>query len=135
MEQADDGIPLFRVQHLGHDMIAPSTLARDMTERGNAVRFNDLTITGVDHGQRDEHYAMPGRAGLVLSHFATMTMHVQNRHSPVRRFDLKARVTDQGAAVRIVVPVQAGVDQIAVAADRTQFVVEDNRPDLRAAMP
>ncbi|WP_242186149.1 glycoside hydrolase family 97 protein [Sphingomonas sp. CARO-RG-8B-R24-01] len=127
---AHDGSPLFRVRRDGRDVIAPSTLALDMTERGTAVRFDHLVITAVDHGKRDERYAMPGRATPVVSHFMTMTMHVQSRQAPVRRFNLEARVSDQGAAVRIVVPRQAGIDQIAVAADRTQFVFPQDRACL-----
>lgn len=127
---ARDGSPLFRVRRDGRDMIMPSTLALAMTARGTAVRFDDLTITAIDHGRRDEHYAMPGRAGPVQSRFTTMTVHVQSRNAPVRRFDLEARVSDQGAAVRIVVPQQPGVDQVAITADRTQFRFPQDRACL-----
>lgn len=117
---AGEGPLTYAVSFHGKPAIARSALGLDLEDQ-RPLR-DGFRILRATPGVFDESYAMPlGKANPVRNHCRTLMLELEETHPPVRRLTLEARVYDDGAAFRYVLPEQPALKEIRISAERTEF--------------
>jgi len=117
---ADGGQLAYTVNFRGKPVVLRSTLGLELT--GQPVLGAHVRIAHVTPGQGDETYTLlHGKASTVHSVYRGLALDLEETDAPHRNLRLEARAFDDGLAFRYVVPKQAGLDEIRLAAEHTTF--------------
>ena len=117
---ADGGQLAYTVNFRGKPVVLRSTLGLELA--GQPVLGARVRVSHVTPGQGDETYTLlHGKASTVHSVYRSLALDLEETDAPHRNLQLEARAFDDGLAFRYVVPKQAGLDEIRLAAEHTTF--------------
>jgi alpha-glucosidase len=112
---------VYEVSYRGKPVLTPSALGLEI--QGQPVLGADVEIASSQAGKIDEAYTLPaGKSKEVRNRCNTLALDVRETKGPGRRFTLEARVYNDGAAFRYVVPEQEAIQELRIANEHTQFV-------------
>jgi alpha-glucosidase len=115
-----NGHLLYEVSYRGKLVLAPSAMGleiQNQPELGTKVR-----IEAAQTGKIDETYTLPaGKSKQVRNLCNTLSFEVREPDAPGRHFTVEARVYNDGAAFRYVVPKQDGLEELRIVNESTQF--------------
>lgn len=110
----------YRVSRGGKTVLDWSHLGlniQGMPPLGAAVR-----ITGAETSVHDETWSSPaGKASRIRDHYDAIAVHATETGARARRFDIEARAFDDGVAFRYLIPEQAGIREMRLSGEATQF--------------
>ncbi|WP_294393199.1 glycoside hydrolase family 97 protein [uncultured Sphingomonas sp.] len=122
------GALTYRVDYAGAAVIAPSPVGLRMTDPANpGDTYSGRLMTGMSilsserRSGQDRYAPAHGTASQVADRYAELVVHAQETAGARRRLDLILRAYDQGAAFRMVVPQQPGVQQVNIIEEETSF--------------
>jgi alpha-glucosidase len=112
----------YEVSYRGKALLTPSALGLEI--QNQPVLGTDVEIVSSQGGKIDETYTLPaGKSKEVRNQCNTAAIELRETKEPKRRFTVEARVYNDGAAFRYVVPEQDGLSELRIANEHTQFVV------------
>jgi alpha-glucosidase len=112
----------YTVNYHGKPVILRSTLGLELA--GQPVLGGAVRILNVQPGSLDESYtAITGKANPVRNFCRTLTVELEETAAPSRKMTLEAHAYKDGVAFRYFVPEQAGLQDVKLASERTQFKV------------
>jgi alpha-glucosidase len=115
-----DGVLAYTVSFHGKPVILRSTLGLELA--GQPVLGASVRVLNVQPGSLDETYTMlTGKANPIHDVCRTLSVQLEETAAPSRKLTLEARAYNDGVAFRYLVPDQAGVKEVQLAAERTQF--------------
>ena len=118
---AAGGRLVYDVSYRGKPVLTPSALGIEIQDQ--PVLGTDVAIASSQAGKIDETYTLPaGKSKEVRNRCNTLALDVRETKAPGRRFTLEARVYNDGAAFRYVVPEQEAIKELRIANEHTQFV-------------
>ena len=118
---APGGRLVYDVSYRGKPLLTPSALGLEI--QSQPVLGADVEIASSQAGKIDESYTLPaGKSKEVRNQCNTVALDVRETKDPARRFTVEARVYNDGAAFRYVVPEQDAIKELRIANERTQFV-------------
>ena len=118
---APGGRLAYEVTYRGKAVLDRSALGLEI--QNQPVLGTDVEIAASGSGKIDETYTLPaGKSKQVRNQCNTATVELRETKEPQRRFTVEARVYNDGAAFRYVVPQQDGLNELRIANEHTQFV-------------
>lgn len=118
---APGGHLAYEVAYRGKPVLTPSALGLEI--QNQPVLGTDVEITSSKSGKIDETYTLPaGKSKEVRNQCNTVALDVRETKDPKRRFTVEARVYNDGAAFRYVVPQQDALQELRISNEHTQFV-------------
>ncbi|MGA2271268.1 MAG: glycoside hydrolase family 97 protein [Bryobacteraceae bacterium] len=119
---AGGGQLVYEVTYRGKPVLERSNLGLDL--RGQPVLGSNLQITAARTAKIDETYTVPaGKSKSVHNACNTLALDLRETQEPNRRLTIEARVFDDGAAFRYVIPEQDGLKELRIVNEKTQFVL------------
>ncbi|WP_428268731.1 glycoside hydrolase family 97 catalytic domain-containing protein [Haliangium sp.] len=116
----DDGHPRYAVSRADTGVIADSALG--LVFQDAAPLGEDMALVEVERRSEDNTWApVWGEAAEIRDHYQEMTVRLAENGADGRRLDIVFRVFDDGVGLRYQVPAQAGLDQVAVIDELTEF--------------
>jgi len=110
----------YTVNFHGKPVILRSMLGLEMA--GQPVLGSAVRVVSAQPGSVDETYTMvTGKANPIHDVCRTLKVDLEETEQPSRKMTLEARAYNDGVAFRYLVPEQAGVKEIQLASERTQF--------------
>jgi alpha-glucosidase len=117
-----EGVPQYRVRAGDADVIGWSGLGVDLADGGSLG--GPCEVTGVEtRSVRDAYTQFPGKRRQVVGHATEATVHLRETAQPHRRWEVVLRAYDDGVAFRYRFPAQEGWTELAIAGERTRFVL------------
>jgi alpha-glucosidase len=115
-----ESAPVYSISYRSQPVIAASTLGLEFKSGG--LLSAGLRIIAVRRNARDENYTLVvGKTRQARDHYNEMVISLEEQKSTGRRLDLIFRAYDDGAAFRYLLPVQAGIKTVELAAERSEF--------------
>jgi alpha-glucosidase len=115
-----ESAPVYSVSYRNQAVIAASTLGLEFKQTG--LLSKGLRVTGVRRDARDESYALvTGKTRRARDHYNELAVSLEEGQSTGRKVELIFRAYDDGAAFRYVLPAQAGIKTVELAAERSEF--------------
>jgi alpha-glucosidase len=122
MFSAPGGHLTYDVTYRGKPVLTPSGMGLEI--QNQPVLGTDVEILSAQTGKIDETYTLPaGKSKEVRNLCDTLSLDVRETKGPKRRFTVEARVYNDGAAFRYVVPEQDAIKELRIANEHTQFVL------------
>ena len=120
-----DGRLFYTLKRDGLSILQPSLLGFELQ---NAPRLRDsLRITGVTRDSADVTWTQPwGEVARVRDHHNEMRVMVEETSAPRRRFTLAIRAFDDGIGFRYEFPQQAGLTDVVITDELTQFALAED---------
>jgi alpha-glucosidase len=119
---AADATPHYRVRAGGSDVIGWSPLGVDLADGG--ALGGPCEVTAVEtQSIRDEYEQFPGKRRHVVGQATETVVRLRETTKPNRRWEVVLRAYDDGAAFRYRFPAQEGWNELAIARERTRFVL------------
>lgn len=116
----DNNKLVYAVTFRGKPVIAKSALSLEIQDQ--PLLGANVRIAGTRPGAVDETYSMPhGKANPIRNVSKTLAVDLEETRTPFRKFTVEARVYDDGAAFRYVVPSQPILTELHLAGERTEF--------------
>ncbi len=113
---------VYTVAFRGKPLIDRSALGLDI--QNQPVLGANVEIVATRSNKIDETYTVPaGKAKTVHDVCNTLAVDLAETGEPHRRFTIEARVYDDGAAFRYVVPSQPNLPELRIVNEKTQFVL------------
>lgn len=113
---------VYTVTYRGKPLIDRSALGLDI--QNQPVLGANVEIVATTSSKIDETYTVPaGKAKTVHDVCNTLAIDLAETPQPHRRFTIEARVYDDGAAFRYVVPSQPSLPDLRIVNEKTQFVL------------
>jgi len=120
--EAAGGPLAYEVTYRGKPVIDRSALGLEI-QKQPALGTN-VEIVETKSGTIDETYTVPaGKSKTIHNLCHTLAVDLRETAEPHRRFSVEARVFDDGAAFRYVIPRQEGLAQLDLVNERTAFVL------------
>jgi alpha-glucosidase len=120
--QPDSGQLVYEVTYRGKPLIERSNLGLEL--QGQAALGANVRIQAVRPSKIDETYSVPaGKAETIRNVCNAIAIDLREIQEPSRRFTVEARACDDGAAFRYVIPRQAGLGELRIVNEKTQFVL------------
>ena len=112
---------VYTVTYHGQPVMNASALGLEIENQ--PVLGANVTIDAARSGRIDESYTLlAGKSKTVRNQCNTLALDLRETQAPGRKFTMEARVYDDGAAFRYVVPEQEAVKELRIANEKTQFV-------------
>jgi alpha-glucosidase len=119
---AAGGQLVYEVTYHGKPVIDRSALGLDIQKQ--PVLGTNLRIVAVKPAKIDETYTVPaGKSKTVHNVCNTLAIDLRETSEPHRQLTIEARTYDDGVAFRYLIPEQAGLPQLDLVNERTQFVL------------
>ena len=119
---APGGRLAYEVSYRGKAVLDRSALGLEI--QNQPVLGTEVEIVSSRSGKIDETYTLPaGKSKEVRNQCNTIALQVSETKEPKRRFSVEARVYNDGAAFRYVVPDQDGLKELRISNEHTQFVL------------
>jgi alpha-glucosidase len=114
------GAPLYSVRFAGKPVVADSPLGLTLQEAGPLT--TGFRVLEVKRASRDERYTLAaGKVREARDRCEEMTVALERGGGKPVRLDLVFRAHDDGAALRYVLPRQAGLDRVEIRSEDTRF--------------
>jgi alpha-glucosidase len=115
-----DGRLSYAVTYRGKPVLTPSAMGLELQDLPLGA---NVEIVSTQNGKIDETYTLPaGKSKSVHNFCNTATLELREKSEPLRRFTVEARVYNDGAAFRYLLPAQDAVKELRVSNELTQFV-------------
>ena len=112
----------YSVNYRGKPVLTPSAMGLEIQDQPGLG--SNVTIGSAHTGKIDEAYSLPaGKSKEVRNQCNTASFEAREMAAPGRHFTVEARVFNDGAAFRYVVPQQDGLEELRIANESTQFVL------------
>jgi len=122
---AGGGQLVYAVTYSGKPVVDRSALGLDV--QNQPVLGTNLEITGSRASKIDEIYTPPfGKSGTARNLCNTLSVDLHETKEPHRQLTVEARVFDDGAAFRYVIPSQESLKVLRLVNEKTQFVLADD---------
>jgi alpha-glucosidase len=119
---APGGRLVYQISYRGKAVLDASGMGLEI--QNQPVLGTDVEIISSRSGKIDETYTLPaGKSKEVRNHCNTVALDVREAKDPKRRFTVEARVYNDGAAFRYVVPQQDGLNELRISNEHSQFVL------------
>jgi alpha-glucosidase len=113
---------VYEVSYRGKAVLDRSALGLEI--QNQPVLGTDMQIASSKSGKIDETYTPPaGKSKEARNLCNTVTLELNETKEPNRRLTVEARVYNDGAAFRYVVPEQEGLQELRLVNEKTQFVL------------
>ena len=110
----------YTVNFHGRPVILRSTLGLELA--GQPVLGAAVRVVSAQPGSLDETYTMvTGKANPIHDVCRTLKVELEETAAPSRKLTLEARAYNDGVAFRYLVPEQAGMKEVQLASEHTQF--------------
>jgi alpha-glucosidase len=114
------GAMLYSVSYAGKPVVADSALG--LTLRGTEPLTAGFRVVSVTRASRNEKYTLfAGKTKEAVDRSEEMTVSLERGGGTPARLDLVFRAFDDGAALRYVLPKQAGLDAVELLSENTRF--------------
>jgi alpha-glucosidase len=114
-----DSVPHYRVTYRDKEVIGYSRLGFDF--EGGALGDTCDVVSNETHELRDAYTQVTGKRREIESHCSEMTVLLQERAKPKRKWEVVFRLFNDGVGFRFRFPAQEGWDKLAIAKERTEF--------------
>ena len=112
----------YEVTYRGRPVLTPSAMGFDV--QNQPPLGANMEVVSTQPGKIDETYTLPaGKSKSVHNLCNTATLELRETREPKRRFTVEARVYNDGAAFRYLVPAQDAMKELRVVNELTQFVL------------
>ncbi|MFL6215886.1 MAG: glycoside hydrolase family 97 protein [Blastocatellia bacterium] len=116
----NEGAVVYAVAYRNQPVIVPSSLGLEFKQGG--LLSKHLRVTSTRRDAHDETYPLvAGKARQARDHYNELIVSLEESQAPQRKLDLIFRAYDDGAAFRYRLPVQAGLTDLEIAAERSEF--------------
>ncbi|HEV7271427.1 glycoside hydrolase family 97 protein [Pseudoxanthomonas sp.] len=116
----NDGRPAYAVSRKGQPVLTPSRLGFLLLEAPKFER--NLEIVQPRTRTFDETWEQPwGERRYIRNHYNELTVTLKEKAKPFRQFDVVFRVFDDGVGFRYRFPKQAGLEQVKIGEELTEF--------------
>ncbi|WP_394696605.1 glycoside hydrolase family 97 protein [Pseudoxanthomonas japonensis] len=116
----NDGRPAYAVSRKGQAVITPSRLGFLLLDAPKFER--NIEIVQPRTRSVDETWEQPwGERRFIRNHYNELTVTLKEKAKPFRRFDVVFRVFDDGVGFRYRFPKQAGLEQVKIGEELTEF--------------
>jgi alpha-glucosidase len=120
----DDGRPSYAVSRRGKPVIAPSRLGLMFTDAPKFER--NLVASAPARSKFDQTWEQPwGERRSIRNRYNQLRLTFTEKTGPKRRFDVVFRVYDDGVGFRYELPAQAGLQQVTIGEELTEFTIAD----------
>ena len=117
-----EGRPEYSVSRLGRPVIAPSRLGFILTDAPKLER--NFTIASAERRSVDETWEQPwGERRFVRNRHNELRVRLTEKAAPGRRLDVVFRVFDDGVGFRFEFPEQAGLREVNIGEEITEFAI------------
>lgn len=117
-----DGSPTYSVAFAGKPVVRPSRLGFRFKDR--PALAGGLVLAASARKERDGTWEQPwGETRFVRDHHRELTVSLRERETPRRRLEIVFRVFDDGVGFRYRIPNQAGLDELLIDDELTEFVL------------
>ncbi|MGA9769251.1 MAG: glycoside hydrolase family 97 protein [Blastocatellia bacterium] len=115
-----ESAPVYSISYRGQTVIAASSLGLEFKQGG--LLSKGLRVTSVRRAARDETYALVvGKTRQARNRYNEIVVSLEEQQAPNRKLELIFRAYDDGAAFRYLLPAQAGMQAVEIAAERSEF--------------
>ena len=114
-----DSVPHYRVTYRDKEVIGYSRLGFDL--EGGALGDGCEVISTETRELRDAYTQVTGKRREIESHCSEVTVLLQERAKPKRKWEIIFRLFNDGMGFRCRFPAQEGWDKLAIAKERTEF--------------
>lgn len=116
----NDGRPAYAVSRKGESVITPSRLGFLLLDAPKFER--NIEIVQPRTRSVDETWEQPwGERRFIRNHYNELTVTLKEKAKPFRSFDVVFRVFDDGVGFRYRFPKQAGLEQVKISEELTEF--------------
>jgi alpha-glucosidase len=117
---ANQGQLAYSVSYRGRPILVDSALGLEMADQ--PVLGSHVRIVRTSAGAIDETYSMPhGKSNPIRNVCRKLSLEIEETAPPSRKFTVEARAYDDGVAFRYLVPAQAAMNELRLAAESTEF--------------
>jgi alpha-glucosidase len=121
----DAGLPTYAVQYRGEDIIKKSELGLEFKSIDGFVR--NLHITKAELNGSNTSWVQPwGERKKINDNHKELVLEIAQQQKPFRHFNLHVKVFNDGIGFRYEVPKQAGLDQVDIVDEKTEFTIPDS---------
>ena len=114
------GAPVYSVAYKGRTVVSPSTLGLELRQGGLLSR--GMELESASSRAYESTYALAvGKTSRVRERYRELTVSLHERSGMRRRLQIIFRAYDDGAAFRYVVPEQAGLEQLDIVEEKSEF--------------
>ncbi len=118
--QAAGGQLAFEITYAGKPVFGWSQLALELEQQ--PLLGGKVKIISSQKSSADETYqVVHGKSNPVRNRYNALTVEAEETEAPARRLMVEARVFDDGAAFRYLIPEQAAVSEVRLVNERTRF--------------
>lgn len=123
----DEGRPVYSVAYKGRTVVTWSALGLEL-KQGGALSKN-FEVTGATRRERDAPYELVvGKTRRARDNYRELEVALRERGGARRALRLVFRAYDDGAAFRYVVPEQAGLAQLDIVEEKSEFRFPEDYP-------
>jgi alpha-glucosidase len=116
----DGGRPVYAVTYKRKTLVEWSALGLELKQGGALGR--GMEVTGVARRANDSTYRLfAGKASTARDRYREMAVSLREREGARRVLRVVFRAYDDGAAFRYVIPAQAGLDQLDIVEEKSEF--------------
>ena len=121
----NQGSLYYRVMHKGEVVIDTSYIGFELKDQPALAK--DLKLVGSESTSLNETWEMPwGEQREVVNNYNQMTIHLEEKEIPQRKFDLIFKVYDDGLGFRYHFPEQEALSEVIIMDENTQFQLTSN---------
>ena len=121
----DQGSMYYQVLHNGEVIIDTSYMGFDFKEQPALAK--GLKIVSSESTSQNETWEMPwGEQREVVNNYNQVTIHLEEKEAPKRKFDLIFKVYDDGLGFRYHFPKQETLSEVIITDENTQFQLTGN---------
>jgi alpha-glucosidase len=114
------GAPAYSVAYKGRTVVSPSTLGLELRQGGLLSRGMEVGSAS-SRGYEATYALAVGKTSRVRERYRELTILLRERSGMRRRLQLIFRAYDDGAAFRYVMPEQAGLEQLDIDEEKSEF--------------
>ncbi len=115
-----DGVPSYKVNHAGIDVIQSSQLGIRLENRGGF--YEGLRVVSVERSNKDEIWEQPwGEERIIHNSFNQLALILETATQPVQRMKIIFRAFDNGIAFRYEFPEQEALQYFEIMDELTEF--------------
>jgi alpha-glucosidase len=116
----EEGAPNYSVLYAGRTIIAPSPLGLLLKESG--LLSKGMIVRGSERRAHDETYELVvGKTKRARDHYRELTINLEEAGGRRRKLRIIFRAFDDGVAFRYLVPEQAGLRELEIVDERSEF--------------
>ena len=121
----NQGSVYYRVMHKGEVVIDTSNIGFELKDQPSLAK--GLKLVGSESTSQNEIWEMPwGEQREVANNYNQITIHLEEKEEPKRKFDMIFKVYDDGIGFRYHFPEQEALSEVVIMDENTQFKLTNN---------